>query len=104
MDEKINEILEYKEEMKSLINDLMLRVRKLENVPREEQVSIIMDKIESDKARLDKIAHFIGGQILLDFNMFASDLNQYLKVPDDRSAYPQLADDAAILLNALSNH
>lgn len=91
-----------KEEMRRILQDLLLRVKKLEDSPKEEQVAILLDKINSDQARMDKIAHDIGGQILLDFNMFSQDLKQYLEVPDDKAAYPQIVDDAAILLNELS--
>lgn len=90
-----------REEMRRILQDLLLRVKKLENGPREEQIAILLDKIYSDQARIDKIAHEIGGQILLDFNMFSQDLKQYLEVPEDKAAYPQIVDDAAILLNEL---
>ena len=68
----------------------------------EEQVSKMLEKIRLDHDRLKKMAKGIGGQILADYLIFSSDLEHYLTVEEDRAAYRQLVDDAAILLNGLS--
>ena len=90
-----------KKEMHKVLQDLMLRIKKLEDNPREEQVPKMLEKIRLDNDRLKKMAEGIGGQILADYLIFSSDLEHYLKVEEDRAAYLQLVDDAAILLNAL---
>jgi|GEM_PF-2187571 len=102
MDDDRNQMRVQKDEMRHVLQDLMLRIKKVEDAPREEHLRVLLDRIQSDRVLLDKMAHHIGGQILLDFNMFCSDLEQYLEVPDDKAAYPQVADGAAILLHGLS--
>lgn len=90
-----------KKEMHKVLQDLMLRIKKLEDNPREEQVPKMLEKIRLDHDRLKKMAEGIGGQIFSDYMIFSSDLDHYLTVEEDRAAYCQLVDDAAILLNAL---
>ena len=91
-----------KQEMKKLLNDVVLRIQKLNHHPREEQIPEIKGQITKNIAELSQIAGNIGGQIETDFAIFQNDLTQFLNVPEDRTAWPQLNDDAAILLNQLS--
>lgn len=97
-----DELTNEKSEMHKILKDLMLRIKKLEDNPREEQVPKMLEKIRLDHDRLKKMAEAIGGQIFADYLVFSSDLDHYLTVEEDRAAYRQLVDDAAILLNSLS--
>ncbi len=97
-----DELTAEKMEMHKILKDLMLRIKKLEDNPREEQVPAMLEKIRLDHDRLSKIAQGIGGQVFADYMVFSSDLEHYLTVTEDQAAYRQLADDAAILMNGLS--
>ena len=90
-----------KEEMRFLIQDLRLRLRKLKDNPVTEQKSGLLDKIHSDLDRLSKMARVIGGQVLLDYSNLHTDIGQFLNVPEDKTAFPQVEADVEILLNEL---
>ena len=92
----------YRNEMRKVLTDLMLRIKKLEDSPKKDQIPSLMDKIHRDAKRLAVISSYLGGQVLSDYEVFRADLEHYLNVPDDELAYSQVSDDAAILLNELT--
>lgn len=91
-----------KEEMKLILNDLKLRIQKLKDNPKPDQLPSLMEKIHSDQTRLTKIAAVIGGQVESDFETLCDDLDQFLKVSEDKAAFSQVMDDISILINEIS--
>lgn len=81
-----------------VLSDLMLRLKKLEDRPPEEQIASLTEQIEDDKHQLDILVNTLSDGIKEDFSVFKEDLEHYLHVPEDTAAFRQVKDDAAILM------
>ncbi|GAB4187420.1 MAG: hypothetical protein Tsb0015_06120 [Simkaniaceae bacterium] len=93
--------MEEKNKMRTLLRDVKFRLQKLKDNPPSDQIQPILRQIECDRQILQELAQAIGGQILNDFQTFTTDLQHFIKSPDDMAAFPQVQDDINILVNDL---